>query len=68
MALQGAGAFRLLQAAGLSAFSRSSGSSWARGLHASSGTQHAAEPAPQPEQPAEPRWSRELGVIRTDWT
>jgi hypothetical protein len=68
MALQGAGAsFRLLQASGLGALRSSGGASgWLRGVHSNSANM-AAEPAPA-EQPEEPRWSRELGVIRTDWT
>jgi hypothetical protein len=71
MALTGPAAFRLLQATGLSALARSgsSASSWLRSVHSSSNANKAAEPAPiDADEPSEPRWIRELGVIRTDWT
>jgi hypothetical protein len=71
MALAGPTAFRLLQAAGLSALARngSSASSWLRSVHSSSNANKAAEPAPiDAEEASEPRWIRELGIVRTNWT
>lgn len=69
MALAGTSAFKLLQAAGLSALSRGGASGWLRGVHSGAEQRQAAQPQPvEAEAPAEPRWTRELGVIRTDWT
>lgn len=42
-------------------------SSVTRNISSTSGSQH-AEPQLAEAAPTEPRWQRELGVIRTDWT